>query len=562
VAESGRKYHDLLGRLSTWTKNVTESHLYAYAIPHPMVPKTLIQSVLIASAVATIIASGLSLDPSDGSEDSFVIDGIGYRIVSDYGVEAYQFDEFLTEAIFPPTVVHNGEIYAVVSLYSTTVHNFEYIYIPDTVTKINNFYDELEFAQRIDISAFNPVFASQDNVVYSADMSQLLKYPNIKSDPTFIVPDFVSSIGERAFDYNLNIQEIWIGPKVQEIGDEAFLGCQNLKRINPTEIGNTLPEGLLTIGAMAFEDTGLEDINLPDSLRLIGNYAFFNSKIRSLSIGFNTTSIGDSAFSNCTNLESISCGSPQFYAENGVLFKNDFVTDSLVMLTYAAGKKELSYTIPEEVTDIKSHAFYGNNYLEELTFPSSMLLVPAYSIQYAEALKRVELSNSILSVEDYAFVGCRSLEEIVWGANVVYIGYAAFDSTHLCELVIPDSITSIDNSAFCRNYDLTHVYIPASVQYMGRGVFSEDVSIANIEFGGSAPRMSRDCLSIIEDGSDPFVLNLTVQKGFVLPDSALGDYTIANIYVEGLLPYPYENLLVALLCLAIVILILRFVKDV
>lgn len=532
-----------------------------------MGPKTLAICAAFVSVVAIIVVQGLLTDSSNGEEEegeSFVVNGIHYRTLTQDTVGAYDYDDLLEEIVFPPYVIYKGNTYVVDSIGWDGYHEkvFNYIYIPETVTSIVQFTCELEIAVLIEISPLNPQFMCQDNVVYSADMTQLILYPYTKTDTSFTIPEDVSSIGENAFADNYCLEEVWIGSNIQVIEYGAFLNCRNLKWINRTSIGNTLPEGLLAIEAMAFESTALDDIHLPDTLHYIGEFAFYDTEIESLSIGINTAYIGDNAFGSCTKLETISANNAYYCGENGVLFKNHPETSERTLIQYAAGKKDPVYRIPEEVTNIGPLAFTGVQYLEELVFPYSMTIVPPMAIQSATSLKKIVLTDSILSVEENSFYRCQNLEEIEWGSYITAIGSSAFSSTNLTKLVLPDSVQYIGNDSFSGIPELKSVYIPENVKYLGSYLFSQDFAIGDIEFAGPAPRMASMCLSISEEDEEPFMLHITVQKGFVLPDGAIDDNTILTMDVKGQLPYPYENLIVVVLCLVAVILILRFVKDV
>jgi hypothetical protein len=526
-----------------------------------MAPRTLTKYSVFASVAIIFIVSGILSDSGDGlDKDCFAVDGICYRILSDDTVMAYEYDDFLPEIILPSHVVHDGITYAVVDFYIIAHDRFEHIYIPDTVTTLE-YRTDIRIVNWIEISPTHPKYTSQDGVIYSKDMSRLIVYPTTKMDSSFTIPEEVTSINKYAFMSNHYLEEVTIGDNIQVIGDCAFMSCNNLKWINRTSIGNTLPEGLLAIGALAFDSTGLEDIHLPDSLRMIGDNAFSYSHIKSLHIGSSVTFIGEYAFGSCSELESVTSDNYRFYVEDNVLFETDASSTQLKLIMYPAGKMDDSYKIPEGVAEIAPYAFEDSVYLEELIFPNSMSTVPTYSLFFAQSIKRIVLSDSILSVEDSACYAC-SLEEIVWGANVTAIGSSAFEWNYFVDLVIPDTIQSIGDQAFAYNYDLSYVYVPDGVRYMGSKVFLEDFSIENIEFGGSAPHMAGNCLNISDDEYIPFDLHLTVQKEFVLPDRVLNDATTLIIDVQGLLPYPYENLIAALLCALIVVLILRFVKDV
>lgn len=57
---------------------------------------------------------------------------------------------------------------------------------------------------KIDVKEENKNFKSIEGVLYSKDASTLIHYPNLKPGETFIIPDSVTTIGFRAFNYASN----------------------------------------------------------------------------------------------------------------------------------------------------------------------------------------------------------------------------------------------------------------------------------------------------------------------------------------------------------------------
>ena len=91
------------------------------------------------------------------------------------------------------------------------------------------------------------------------------------------LPPTIDHIGSTAFG-NSALEEINLPSSLRHIYMFAFSGCKNLKSI-------VLPEGLLTLGDMAFMyDSGLEEINLPSTLTSLGGNCFTGTSIRSLTI--------------------------------------------------------------------------------------------------------------------------------------------------------------------------------------------------------------------------------------------------------------------------------------
>lgn len=101
-----------------------------------------------------------------------------------------------------------------------------------------------------------------------SDEGTLLAYSG--SDKNIIIPDHVTSIGDRAYEFNTGLQTVVVPEKVRTIGEYAFRGCTQLRQV-------ILPAGLQRINEGAFEDcTSLYEIALPAGLKYIGQNVFGN----------------------------------------------------------------------------------------------------------------------------------------------------------------------------------------------------------------------------------------------------------------------------------------------
>lgn len=86
----------------------------------------------------------------------------------------------------------------------------------------------------------------------------------------------VTAIGDSAFadhtDVSLEsaLRSVNLPSSIQTIGHGAFFGCSSLSNI-------TLPEGLTTVGDVAFCAAGLTNITIPKSLKKVGQTAFWSS---------------------------------------------------------------------------------------------------------------------------------------------------------------------------------------------------------------------------------------------------------------------------------------------
>lgn len=104
------------------------------------------------------------------------------------------------------------------------------------------------------------------------------------------------------------------------------------------------------------------------------------------------------------------------------------------------------------------------------------------------------IPNSVTSIGDSAFCWCSSLREISIPNSVNSIGDSAFNRcSSLQEISIPNSVTSIGDRAFEWCYSLREIFIPGSVTSIGKGAFSGCRSLREISIPNSVTRIG-DCV--------------------------------------------------------------------
>ena len=234
------------------------------------------------------------------------------------------------------------------------------------------------------------------------------------------------------------------GAGLTPLGKYAFYNCPSLEEVS--FIGATpgagkygvLPEGLFKnckglknvkfddnkiteIGDFAFSNCNLQGwvFNKQSaSLKKIGKYAFAPTD-GGISNNFNTTftlagfsaltTIGDGAFMNCNISSDI-----HFYTATG--------GSTSVLKTIGAfafngyNNKFKTITIPEGVTEIGKYAFQGNNTLETINLPKTLV-----KFEWADERSPQNFRAYGNAYEEYLFrFGCRNLSRIVLRAGANY----------------------------------------------------------------------------------------------------------------------------------------------
>ena len=140
-----------------------------------------------------------------------------------------------------------------------------------------------------------------------------------------------------------------------------------------------------------------------------------------------------------------------------------------------------------QVTDICGNAFKGCSNLRAVTLDTSANASHNYLIQNihdsafenCSALKQIYIPDSVTSIPNSAFKGCASLEVAVMGYGIPRnsvngsIGESAFeDCTSLTYFYIPETVTSVGANAFKNCSSLESLYIDDSVSSIGTGAFT------------------------------------------------------------------------------------------
>ena len=284
-----------------------------------------------------------------------------------------------------------------------------------------------------------------------------------------VIPDSVTSIGEKAFWVCSNLTSITIPNSVTSIGESAFAGCSGLTSIS-------IPDSVTSIGKFAFcgcngltDQTGLvivrgvlysyegdaAEIEIPDSVTSIGDEAFEGcSSLTSIALPDSVTSIGNNAFEGCSSLTSIALPDSVTFIGNGAFLDCNSLT---------------SINIPDSVTSIGDEVFFG---CEGLADQNGMVIIRNVLHYYKGNATSIEIPDTVTSIEIEAFMRCSSLTSITIPNSVTSIGKGAFSGcSSLTSITIPDSVTSIGFGAFSYCSSLTSITIPDSVTSIGYSAF-------------------------------------------------------------------------------------------
>ncbi len=234
---------------------------------------------------------------------------------------------------------------------------------------------------KVTLERGNKNYIMENGVLFNSDKTKLLYYPESKSNPYYVIPWGVRTIGNRAFPTSYRLEHISIPNSVTRIGSEAFNFCYSV-----------------------------ENLMIPNSVTFIGEGAFFG-----------------------VDKVTLERGNKNYIMENGVLFNSD----KTQLLHYPRSNSDPYYVIPQGVRTIGNYAFVLSENLECVVIPNSVSSMGKQAFS-GSSIRSASIPEGVTTIGDNTFWMCKKLESIVIPHSVVHIGKDVFDDCdNLQSIFIP-----------------------------------------------------------------------------------------------------------------------------
>lgn len=305
-----------------------------------------------------------------------------------------------------------------------------------------------------------------------------------------ILPESLQSLGKYAFENCSSLKIIAIPRKITEIESSTFKNCTSLERvtlIKPIQLGDSCFSGC----------TSLKTIESSQKISSIKPGAFRDCvSLEEILLSSKLIELGDNVFSGCHSLKSMDLSHcaikslPVRTFFDCTSLKRVILPERMTKIEDKAfgGCKELDgLIIPEALTEIGPRAFSDCEKIESLVFPASLQKIGSSAFENCKELKELRFLAPVHRIGPFAFRGCLNLSF----SNI--IGMLKPEAKELCgfefssiserefnflktyadlnDLILPDTVVRVGNSAFGSLTTLVNISLPPSVQEIGEKAF-------------------------------------------------------------------------------------------
>lgn len=439
-------------------------------------------------AIYEIAGSGVRTIPETVTNEQ---DHESYKVTSAIPWVPNQIKRGVTEIVFPETLTSIPEG----SFRQCDNPTFTKVTIPASCTSIGSqvFIANASFKEFV-VAAGNPNYTAVEGVLYTDNGKTLHMCPSGKTGD-LTIPEGVTKVPAWGIGQCTKLNNISIPASLTDYNEASFLcsgksytvasGNPVLSTIDDGVLCNkaqdaiisyphhhkgqtnnhpyTIPDGIKTIGPLAFYVSNVTELNLNEVENIAPNAFQYSFALTTLNIGPSVKTIGEGAFSGCANLRYIhvDANNPYYKAEDNVLFNK--AGDHLIQ---CATKKGGNYVVPAGVKYIDKNAFLDNS-----------------------ALTNITISKDVEEIAQGAFAraNIRSLA-FESGSKLKTIGHQAFyQAPYLANITIPASVTDISNQAFRQMNALKTVTFEngSQLQVISKNSFCENPNLETVTFAGT-----------------------------------------------------------------------------
>ncbi len=430
------------------------------------------------SVTSILVGDGISVIGERAFEDMTSAKSVSFGNAVTVGKMAFSGCSALGEAVLPESVKTVGD-----AAFAECT-SLAKVSIPSGITFIGE--EVFEGCPSLgEISSKSERYPSVDGVLTDSKNSSILRYPPAKKGSSYTAPSEITAVSSGAFRDSLKLETADLG-EVRSVGDGAFYGCTSLNDIkipNVTHIGR----------AAFYGCTAISKISFSSGLTAIGDDAFRNCS---------SLSVADFAGDAPTAPEGIFYGTGMSFtvtvSADSEGFGNTWLGYPVVRHGLYSG--ETGGIRWELDTETGVMTLTGEGAIPDFEYPADapwykyrktvseialngITKIGKNSFRHS-SVQSLSLPESVTHIGDFAFYGCEFLENVT-AENVTHIGKCAFFGDVSLAWAELGSTVSVGDQAFSGCDELCWVFFGITAPEIGKYVFDGTDAAALYPIGGT-----------------------------------------------------------------------------
>ncbi|MCR4660617.1 MAG: leucine-rich repeat protein [Clostridia bacterium] len=319
------------------------------------------------------------------------------------------------------------------------------------------------------------------------------------------IPENVTYIARNAFSESRSISSIDLSKtKIKELSKEAFLNCTSLATLKlPTTAITLLKDSLKgctklkTIEAAGIATLAVKtgsagnDVRFESCIEETLWYKVAQGKVEQ------TLILGNVYVKYIPGTASYSRADVTVGADVTLNTYYELDNDEYVLTQdtkFASNKyyyvqDKATINIPSNIKTISTGAFYNIDSIAKIVLPDSIITIDEFAFAEMDALEEIVFGGNEAYINAFAFKNDKKLKKVSLPSKLVEIGQEAFYNTAITTevldesgikvsdegFVIPNTVTTIGDSAFANVKTLTYVVIEGTLKELGENAFNVGV---------------------------------------------------------------------------------------
>lgn len=239
---------------------------------------------------------------------------------------------------------------------------------------------------------------------------------------------------------------------------------------------------------------------------------------------YSVTTLGDQVFNNNKIVTKIVVGDHILSID-----KNDNQTP--YHGTFYGCSNLTDITLPSGLTVINNHMFQNCKALTEIVLPDNIEEIGNYAFESCEKLSQITRGNNIKIINHQAFAYCKALKSFEITSGIKSLGHSSFAYSGLTEIIIPNTLESVDRTVFydCRSLTKVEFKDDFCYSYIPDGMFAECTNLVDVKLANNITELGTVAFAKCSKLDPHSIMNQGIK---VIGESAFsGNKTLVNLVI-------------------------------